>query len=87
VKDSVVTCTVTPVDGPAADPIRHFNGPHELSCKDNGMVVGFPVQTTALTERLDGDMLVYDYTLALGGSQQSLFVPASTGECQIRALN
>lgn len=87
VRDDQVSCTVTPAIGEAAEPVRHYEGPHHLICSENGLQVGWPVVTQSLTERREGDTLQYDYVTTRGGSQQSLVISAQMGSCTITAAD
>jgi len=87
VRNDRVTCEVTPVTGEEAEPIRKYEGPHQLVCTNNGMQVGWPVATSSLTEQRDGDMLRYDYVMIRGGGLQSIVISAETGACTISGLD
>lgn len=87
VRDTQVSCAATPATGEAAEPVRHYEGPHHLACSENGLQVGWPVVTQSLTERREGDTLRYDYLVSQGGSLQSTVISALTGACTITAAD
>lgn len=88
IRTDQVTCTATPTEGPASDPVREFNEVSELTCADSGILIVQPVLTEKVIERGSDNALIYEYWLHDGPpSKQTVTLSPMGGVCNVRPLD
>lgn len=88
VRPEQVTCSITPVEGPEAEPVYQFEGLNQLSCRDNGRSIIQPVVTDHLIERGTDTAIIYEYRIHNGPPAiQTVMLSPDGANCSIQHID